>query len=183
MDNKKEEEKKEDDIQITFCEWTTHKGTRCCSKTKNNNKFCVKHLVLKNDYVVLKAETVEEEKLMCLTKKEVKFVPRSKEHIDSMLEKLGYESTETVEVLCEGGVIIDGDKSNESYIELNTDKTKFYYASIKGQHKIKEIKVKLIDFCKRKPIILLTDEYFCKECYVSLAKKRGYPTLKTLMMI
>ena len=36
LSSKKEEE------EINFCEWTTHKGIRCCSKTKNNNKLCFK---------------------------------------------------------------------------------------------------------------------------------------------
>lgn len=182
-DNKKAEghKKEAEEEEITFCVWTTHKGIRCCLKTRNKNKFCVKHTVLKNDFILLSPEKVKEKKIECISQKDVKFVPRSVEHIKNMMAKLVYEDTNSVDILCEGGVVITGDISNEDYIEINGDQSKFYYKSIRGQGKVKDIKVILVDFCKREPIISVNEETYCKDCYITLAKKRGYPTLKTLV--
>src|SRR5574343_955707 len=190
------EQATESDV-FNFCNWVSYKGTRCTAKIGSHSKLCTRHKLLKNDFLLVTDDMISDEislmekdpdyeaKFICLTEKEIKFVPRSKTHIVNVLDNLGYKyKSEEVEIYTSTDIVENADFSNENYIKiLQADGlgTEFYYKPERGQGKIKDIKVRIIKSCTNKASILVRDEdCYCRECYVKVAKRLGYPTYKSL---
>jgi hypothetical protein len=175
MEKEKEEFVENDkDIPITICCWYTYSGKRC-KQLSNNKKFCKKHEVLVKDFKFIENGKDYE----CSTKKDIKFSPRSKEHLEYMMTKLGHQ-TSYVDVCFGDGLMEEGDISSNDYIELS-DKSKYYYEGTRGDLKTKNIKLYFEDFCKHFPVIGILENMYCEQCYKNVAKKLDYPAISLLI--
>jgi hypothetical protein len=173
--------------EVTICSWYTYKHTRC-SRKSNGSKFCDLHNTLKRDLRLLTKN--ESDEFSCATKKELKFVPRSRDHIIQVMKRLNYDQ-QFVDVCFPGGLIEEGTIEEDDCIKMPDD-TKIYYSTTeKNKLKAKNIKVLFVNFCKEDPVISirggkeengddLEDTLYCKNCYKSVSKKIGYPKLSVI---
>ena len=180
----KEQKQDESLPDIAICEWFSYNGRRCrCTVSSSSLKknFCNKHNILIHDYKLVDPNDTS---INCCTKTKVKVVPRSKQHVVQILEQFNYE-TEFVDVYFPGGFVEEGSTEHDDYIELISDGTKFYYdgtdqCSEKGSRKTKNIKLSFENVCPNDPVVAVKDDVYCKECYIKISKKLGYPKLKLL---
>ena len=166
-----------DEDEVTICNWYCYDGKRC-KKLSNSDKFCKMHNILIKDFTLVHNETE------CSTQKDIFLVPRSKEHIKVFLKSIGYNDDEIMaDVVVSKDVIEEMDISNNDYIEsTNGDDIKFYYEGLgeRGLPKAKNLKLRFIQYCSGKPVVLVDDILYCKECYIKISKKNGYPKLRCL---
>lgn len=180
MSDKKTEQEIDEPV-INICKWITYANKRCRKITDKD--FCRVHHKLLEDYEYLEsAEDADGSELVCETASTIKVVPRSREHLVSVMKKIGLEEELNVEIIFPGGSIESGEISAEDYIEM-FDKTRYYYendSKTKGLKKTKDIKVILEKYCQEDPVVRYNEVCYCKECYVKESKKNGYPTLNTI---
>jgi hypothetical protein len=141
------------------CKWISSEGP-CTVITTTG--LCKRHSVIINDYIPI---TNEKD---CSISKEIKIIPRSKEHILSVAKSLGYEYSESVtkfDVCQPGGFIDEGDISDPEYIQLQSDNSVYYYTSKRGSLKAKDLKIKFISYCTGTPVISVRGLKYCSECY------------------
>jgi len=171
---------------ITICEWYNYCGQRCTKKSENN-KFCVTHQVLINDFKLVGLDEVD---VNCDGVHKVKIVPRSREHIVDIKKKLNMTDDEMlsniidVVVSNKSDITEEGLIEEDDYIELTADNAKYYYDSkiVKGKHKSKELKILFTKYCDNRPIIKLEgSNSYCKDCYKEIGlTKKFYPNLNVL---
>lgn len=181
MSNKVPENIEQEPI-VNFCNWVSYKGVRCTAKLKNET-FCKKHNSFKKDYVFVNDEMIDSQDLNCKTTRTVLLQPRSREQILQIMDKLHYEHTDTVDIYDKNRVLSElADISFEDFIETLCDKKQFFYEPKRGQNKTKDLRIKFEDKCNSKPYIMVREDCYCKECYITIAKKIGYPTFTTLLL-
>jgi hypothetical protein len=159
---------KKDKMSRVICDWTTYKGSHCKKiirgdiDDKKSLKFCDLHRDLIVEY--LRIKDPEE---LCETFKEIKVVPRSYKHIKTIMSSLGNED-DAVQVYLSGGCIEEADISNDDYITLNSDNSRFYYSPKRGQNRAKDLKVILREYCQHISVIYHGETKYCEECYKKL---------------
>lgn len=150
-----------------ICEWSTYKGNHCKkfisnkdNDKYNGHKFCDKHIDLMSEYT-----RIHNTDDICETFKEIKLTPRSYKHVKNIMSSLGYEDENNVDVYLSGGCIEEADISNTEYILLVSDNSRFYYNHKRGQHKSKDLKIILKEYCKNQSVISTREIKYCEECY------------------
>lgn len=151
------------DIQNIICNWCTYNGTHCRRNilidSKSKIKFCAMHKQLYNIYSLPVSD-------MCETEKYVTIIPRSYKHVHLIMRDLGYED-DIVDVKITGGSIEEANISNEDYILLLSDDTKYFYNQT-SKNKALDLRIKLRKYCDKKSLIRYNDVNYCEECYKQL---------------
>jgi hypothetical protein len=112
---------------------------------------------------------------MCENSEDKKLVPLSKFLVYKSLKQADIED-DIVEVSISGAknTKIDANISNDDYIELVDDGSKYYYKPTKGQLKAKDLKVYYFKFCSN----IATTKYMygicCKDCYHTIKSKNSH---------
>lgn len=173
--NKEEEEK-----EITICLWQTYEGKRCKRESKNN-KYCKVHNIIIKDYILINNENNKDENSVeCNTITNLNIIPRSRDHLKDIMNKINYDGDYIVAVVNNE---IETGQINDDYIEMTSDQTKYYFSndtSTRGKYKAKDIKIRFVKHCDNTPIVYVNEEYYCKECYIKKSNKKGFPILKLL---
>lgn len=162
------------DVPIAICEWYSYNGRRCRGSRNQDVDFCDYHTVLKNDFQILD----KEDDSSCCVKKDIKLIPRNKNHITYVMDNLGYDQPDNVDVCLPGGSVEEGSIIADDYIVLAADDTKYYYESHKGKEKAKTLRILLTDHCDEIGVVSVRDSVYCQDCYIKASKKLGYPSLK-----
>jgi hypothetical protein len=162
---------KDNIMKISICEWYSYNGKRCRRTCDTDSEFCNFHNVLKEDFKILKKEED------CSVRRDIKIIPRNKDHVKGILTKLRYDDSDIVDVYLPGGSTEEGSIAEDDYIELTVDETKYYYESKKGSEKAKSLRIMLTEDCVENAVISVRSEPFCRNCYIKKSKKIGYPHL------
>lgn len=160
-----------------ICYWGSYEGTRCRRNVERGEKFCAMHLEFLQDYKVLK----ENEDVLCSMKTPIKIEPRSYKHLMSVMKQLNTSGT-TVDVMIKNsvGLVEEADISDDQYICLLSDDSKYYYHDEKARLKAKQLRVLLTKFCDNPAVVRCKDdEQYCETCYKRLDH---VPILQSLKM-
>ncbi len=151
-------------MQQVICAWTSYKGGFCkkiiVADPKRSVSFCTLHTEMS-----LKYSKVTGRNDQCETWKDIKVSPRSYRHIRSLMENMGYDDEDSIQVVFPGGSVEDANISNIDYICIDSDESKFYYNFVKGQKRTNSLKVLLRSFCKNEALISFGGVKYCEECY------------------
>lgn len=149
-----------------ICDWTTYKGNHCkkllsYEDEKSAFMFCDIH----RDVILRYSKSNVDE--LCEKFTDIKVSPRSYQHLRSVMNSLNNED-DTVQVYLAGGLTEEADISNEYYISLNSDNSRFYYNPKRGQRKSEDLKIMLRKYCQNNSIIKYDGICYCEECYKNL---------------
>lgn len=147
-----------------YCKWFSYKKP-CEKLCYENNDYCSKH-----KYLLTKFEYLQDYNGSCSDSKYIKIPPTSREFLQSIIG-----DDLTAEIYYTGGYT--GSVSlHENYIEVDSDKSKYYYTPDKGQKSTKNIKIITEVICQKDPIVSIKDQgvVYCKDCYEKYGKKTGY---------
>jgi hypothetical protein len=169
------------DVLSVICHWSTYHGTHC-RRTINGKgqKLCSLHRELIEDYS--KLDITSDEEKYCDNFQELKVVPRNYKHIKSVMKSLDNEDN-LVEVFMTGGFVEEADISEQYYITLLSDNSKYYYNAKKGDYKAKDLKVILRRYCSNDPIITARGANYCEGCYKKLKNVPKYSVIKNSELI
>lgn len=161
----------------TVCKWYSHKGTHCRLNTLEFSEFCKIHsMYLSKTFKKFNEKQKEE----CSASSDVKIIPRSFNHVKEIMKKLGYDDP-TVSVKVKGNDIIeDCNIENEEYIELDMDKTKYYYIKKKGLKNVGDLRLIFKDFCGHNADYVVDNTNYCEKCYIKKGEKLGWPNVDLL---
>lgn len=125
--------------------------------------LCSKHTNKINHF-----KLVDKEEL-CETYEDVKIVPRSIQHVRSLMTSIGNQD-DIVSISLVGGskCVEDADISNDEYIVLVSDGTKYMYNPSKGEKKVKDIRLHLRKYCQNVSGVEYTGNKYCEDCYKKL---------------
>ncbi len=159
---------------ISICEWSTYKKSRCRRNVFEETKLCPLHTNFIKDFSLDSKEN--NVRRPCCIESSVKFIPRTHKFLTHMLKTNDIDET-YVDIILPGSnnVFEEADISNEEYIEIISDETKYYYEPIKGQLKTKHIKIVLNKSCSNVGEIEYKNSIYCKECYEKIGSKYGFP--------
>lgn len=177
--NKTNEIETEDKKQI--CEWNTTKG-RCKKYNVSSSKFCEYHRQIRKQFK--KVVKKKKEQIQCSTQDDIKIIPRSREHLIHMMSKLKIRE-KYIDVYIKNNTMTydtleEADFSNEDYLELTSDKTKFYYNNQRGKSKAKDLRVYFRKYCHNDAFVCVNGVYYCLDCYHDHFEKKLFPTVDTL---
>lgn len=153
-----------------ICDWTTYKGNHCKkivggnTDSKNLLHFCDLHQDL-----ISKFSKVHDDDELCETFKEIKVVPRSYKHIKTIMSNMGNED-DIVQVYLAGGSVEEAELSNNDFITLISDNSRFYYLPKRGQNRAKDLKIILKEYCQCNSVVYYAGCKYCEECYKSKVK-------------
>lgn len=157
METQKEKEPK-------YCKWFNYKKN-CEKVCDEKNDFCSKHKYLKNNF-----EFLIDYNDSCSNSRYIKIIPRSRQFLQSIIG-----DDLTAEIYYNGGYT-ENVTLHEDYIEIESDKTRYYYNPDKGQKSSKNIKIRTEVVCQKDPVVLIKNQgiVYCKNCYEKYGKKTGY---------
>lgn len=172
----------EEEEHLSICGWTDY-STKRCKTVISNGIFCKKHRLLVECYEYIPQSTSDDDtKPRCSTHKVVRLIPRSKDHLLSVLQRLRYEVTSVdVATSARDELLDEGDITEDDYIEV-LDGTRYYYAKTTGQKRTSALRVVLDQFCWKDAVVAIGEEkaMYCEDCYKTLSKRYGHPTLNTI---
>jgi hypothetical protein len=145
-----------------ICDWISCSGKRCKKQSFSiykDYKFCKLHKNMIKEYTI--DEDTEE---LCESFMDVKIIPRSYKQIKYFMKEIDNEET-TVKVLFPGGCTEEADISENEYISLLSDDSKYYYKHERGYLKAKDLKLLLRKYCKNNGIIDINNIKYCEECH------------------
>lgn len=170
----KELEDKIKDLSVKdeICDWITYENKQCKRHSICNYgsyKFCKLHKKKIADYKINK--NPED---LCDSFENVKVIPRSHKQIKYFMKEIDNEET-IVKVLFPGGCVEEADISEDDYILLLSDDSKFYYNYKRGDFKAKDLKLLLRKYCKNESVIEIGNTKYCEECYMKI---KNFPKLE-----
>lgn len=160
-----EEKIKEFSVKDEICDWITYDNKQCKRHSvacHGDYKFCKLHKKMLNDY---KINNDSEE--LCESYKKVKIIPRSYKHIKYFMRDIDNEET-IVNICFPGGCTEEADISNDEYILLLSDDSKYYYKYERGDLKAKDLRLLLKKYCKNNGKINIDGVIYCKDCYKNI---------------
>lgn len=162
------------DSMNVICHWSSYKGSHC-RRNVHNNKLCPMHLELIKEYRIASAGT------LCDTSQMIKICPRSYQHLKSVMRQLKNDNC-IVDVIHKdtvGGLTEEADISNETYIQIISDDTKYYYNCNNSKNHVKNLKIVLKQYCVNTAVVSIgikdikgtkcldgtAFRSFCEQCY------------------
>lgn len=158
------------------CEWYGYRNTRCRLNCVKSQKFCKLHIEYLKDFNVYPEDTEE----LCGTYRDVKIKPRSYKHLKGVMSMLGIsERFIQVKTPC-NDMEEEADISNQDYIEMTMDNSRYYYANIKGELKARDLRLLFKEYCDEKAKVNVRGTVFCSKCYTKEGIKKPFPALGLL---
>lgn len=160
------------DSDSGLCYWTLYTGKRC---TKNSDEFfCSRHTRNALFYKFLKKDSRSTS--ICSTKKDIRFIPKSRDHINHVKNILHINQDNTEVNIFLSGITYKGDISNNGFILI--DNIEYYYVPEKGQPKAKDLRIVMTNQCNIEPVISINGVLYCNKCYYQ--KMKNAPKLSIL---
>jgi len=145
-----------------LCEY--YSGDNFCKRNHLiNSHYCKYH-----DSIILLFKDVRNLNESCSTSKIIKFVPRSKQHLLTVMEKLNILE-KFIDVLPRGinDILLmeEASYNDDDFIEIMSDSTRYYYESMRGKEKTKNLRVIFTKHCLDPGIIKINNTIYCESCY------------------
>lgn len=169
-----EEKIKDLSVRDEICDWISCSGKRCKKQSLSmygDYKFCKLHKKMIKDYV-LNEETEE----LCDSFMDIKIIPRSHKQIKYFMKEIDNEEI-IVKVLFPGGCKEEADISENEYISLLSDDSRYYYKHERGYLKARDLRLLLRKYCKNDGIIEINGTKYCEECY---KKNKNSPKIELI---
>ena len=157
------------DVLSVVCHWSTYKGTHCRRTKDNKIGLCSLHQELMIDY-----EYIRNPEEPCEVYSDVKIVPRSYKHLRTIMNSLKVVGNQ-VDVCIKGntgGLAEEADITNEDYIRIVSDSSKYYYNPVsRTDLRAKDLKVVLRKYCPEEAVVHARGLLYCEACYKKLPNR------------
>ncbi len=140
------------------CQWVSTSNKKCSKNT--TSKLCAFHANLL-DGCILQGD------VPCDIYEEIKFTPRSYKHLIHIMET-NNNVGDYVDACVKGECIEEADISNSDFILMLSDDVKFYYESIRGERKAKDLRIIIRKCCPEKAKVKHKNKNYCTTCYNKL---------------
>lgn len=169
----------EDNIEDVICSWSTYKNTHCrrnINFIKNKtNRLCKEHCEhIKHFKLIVDEDT-------CSKQDTHKIIPRSYKHLRLVMEQYKLYDDIVIAHTDTNNIDEEADITNENYITILTDDTKYFYDKIKNEKHVSELKLVLTHFCNNKPVVCYMGNNYCEDCYKKILNVPKLSILKKIL--
>jgi hypothetical protein len=171
-------------MEDVICSWSTYKNTHCrrnINFIKNKtNRLCKEHCEHIKQFKIIDDCT---EANTCSRQDTHKIVPRSYKHLKLVMDQYNIYDDIVIAHTDSNNIDEEADITNEHYINILTDDTKYFYEKIKNEKNVCELKLVLTHFCNNKAVVNYMGVDYCEECYKKILNVPKLSILKKILSI